>query len=62
LIAFLIIGVLLLGSFGIILAISNYSAEMASVYTPQDCPGVETAYGDKLEEFANNDYNYVKSH
>jgi len=47
--AFLIIAILLAGSFGIILAISAYSAKMAAVFPPQDCAGVENAYGTTLE-------------
>lgn len=39
--AYLIIAVLLAGSFGIIFAISKYSAKMAAVFPPQDCNGVE---------------------
>ena len=60
--AFLVIAILLAGSFGIIYAISTYSAKMANVFPPQDCPGVEAAYGTALEQYANDDYDYILGH
>ena len=60
--AFVIIAILLAGSFGIIFAISNYSARMAAVFPPQDCEGVKNAYGSTLEKYASEDYDYITSH
>lgn len=60
--AFLIIAILLAGSFGIIFAISGYSAKMAAVFPPQDCAGVEEAYGTQLERYANDDFDYIANH
>ena len=60
--AYLVIAVLLFGSFMIIFAISKYSATMAAIFPPQDCAGVETAYGTSLEKYANQDYDYINNH
>ena len=60
--AYVVIAVLLSGSFGIIYAISTYSAAMAKVFPPQDCEGVESAYGNLLEQYASDDYDYILSH
>lgn len=60
--AFIIIALLLGGSFGIIFVISGYSAAVAAVFPPQDCEGVTDAYGSTLEKYASLDYDYIKSH
>lgn len=62
LIAFLVIALLLMGSFGIIFAISTYSAKMAAVFPPQECAGVESAYGSDLERYASEDYDFIMKH
>lgn len=60
--AYVVIAVMLCVSFLIIFAISNYSATMAAIFPPQDCAGVQSAYGNSLEKYANNDYDYILAH
>ena len=43
---FCVVGVLLLGSLVIIYVISAFSMNLAAVFPPQDCAGIEAAYGD----------------
>ena len=59
--AFVIIGILLFGSFLVIYIISAYSANLAQVFPPTDCTGIELAYGETLKEYAVMDYNYIAS-
>lgn len=46
---FIIVGVLLLGSLIIIYVISAFSMNLAAVFPPTDCAGIEKAYGSQLE-------------
>lgn len=57
--AYAIIGVLLFGSLIVIYVISAYSANLAAVFPPTDCDGVQLAYGDELQTYAVFDYDYV---
>ena len=58
--AYIIIGVLLFGSLIIIYVISAYSANLAAVFPPVDCDGIREAYGDKLQDYAVADYDYIQ--
>lgn len=60
--AYCIIGVLLMGSLIVIYAISAYSADLAAVFPPISCTGVENAYGDNLQTYAVSDFNYIADH
>ena len=44
----------------VIYVISAYSANLAKVFPPTDCHGLELAYGDNLQEYAVMDYNYIQ--
>ena len=59
--AYLIIGVLLFGSLIVIYVISAYSANLAAVFPPVSCDGIEAAYGDKLQTYAVADYDYIEA-
>ena len=56
---FIIVGILLLGSLIIIYVISAFSMNLAAVFPPTDCAGIEAAYGDSLEVQAVNDYDFI---
>lgn len=57
--AYAIIGVLLFGSLIVIYVISAYSMNLAAVFPPTDCNGLQLAYGDELQTYAVFDYDYV---
>jgi|Transcript_26382 hypothetical protein len=59
--AFVIIGILLFGSFIFIYWVSAFSAEMASVFPTTDCELLSQAYGgyDKMKPYAVQDYDFV---
>lgn len=60
LIAFLIIIVLLFGSFVLIYAISAWSAELNAVFPPsQNCDEIDATYGNELQTYAGIDYFYI---
>ena len=60
--AYIIIGVLLFGSLIVIYVISAYSAKLASVFPPSvDCDGIKEAYGDELQTYAVDDYDYIQA-
>lgn len=57
--AYFVIGILLVGSAIFIYWISAFSADLATVFPPTNCNGVEKAYADKLQESAVEDYDFV---
>lgn len=57
--AFVIIGLLLAGSFVFIYWIQAQAAAMAVVFPPVDCAGIKKAYGSELQRYAVNDYDYT---
>lgn len=59
--AFFIIGILMFGSLIVIYIISAYSVNLARVFPPTNCDGIELAYGGNLQEYAVMDYDYIQS-
>ena len=57
--AFIIIGVMIFGSFIVIYVISAWSQDLASVFPATDCDGISKAYGDQLKTYAVSDYDFV---
>ena len=43
----------------VIYMISASSADLAAVFPPADCDGLDDAYGDKMQPYAVADYNYI---
>ena len=48
-----------MGSLVVIYVISAFSMNLAAVFPPTDCAGIEQAYGNQLETQAVNDYDFV---
>ena len=60
--AYSVIAFLLACSLIVIYVISAYSADLAAVFPPVSCKGIEDAYGDKLQVYAVADYDYIEAH
>ena len=53
------IAILLLCSFAFIYKVARTSAEIAREFPPFDCEAVEQTYGDQLQKYAVEDYDFV---
>ena len=58
--AFVIIGVMIFGSFIVIYVISAWSQDLASVFPATDCDGIKGAYGDQLQTYAVSDFDFTQ--
>jgi len=60
--AYVLITILLAISGLIIYVISQYSAGISNVFPAVECTSLIDAYGDSLEEYAIQDFNYITAH
>lgn len=58
-IAFSVVGVLLLGSFAFIYKVARTSADIAIEFPKVDCAAIADTYGTQLKKFASVDYDFV---
>ena len=58
-VAFTIIGILLAGSFAFIFTVARTSSEIARVYPKVDCDVIADTYGEQLQRYAVEDYDFV---
>jgi hypothetical protein len=59
--AWVVIAILMSGSFVFIYWVSTLSSEIARVFPTVDCPTLITNYGDQIDEFAVADYDFVNA-
>ena len=59
LVAFIIISILLLGSFAFIFKVARTSSEIARTFPKVDCETVEETYGSQMQTYAVRDYDFV---
>ena len=59
LIAFIIIGILLGGSFAFIYMVARKSSEIAREFPKVECDAVRDTYGNQLQRYAAEDYDFV---
>lgn len=59
--AYVIIGVLLFASLIVIYSISAFSANLAAVFPPVSCAGIESAYGNMIQPYAVADFDYINA-
>ena len=57
--AFVVIAILLFGSFIVVFIVAQYSSKIANRYPQVDCDIIESNYGDQLQTYAVDDYNYI---
>jgi hypothetical protein len=50
------------GSFAFIFWVSSFAAKVARVFPAVNCPNIIENYGDQIDEFAVDDYDYIKAH
>ena len=60
--AWVIILILMAGSFIFIWWVSAFSTSVARVFPTVDCEAALQTYGSEIEEFAVADYDFIKSH
>jgi len=61
LIAYSIVALLILASFVGIFLVANYQAEVSGVFPQVNCSDVKEVYGDDLQNFAVQDYDFITS-
>lgn len=61
-IAFVIIAILLFGSFIVVFIVASYSSTIANRYPPTvDCTAIDSDYGDQLSQYAFDDYKFTEA-
>ena len=58
--AFVVIAILLFGSFIVVYIVASYSSKVANTYPPVNCDLIESDYGyDQLGYYAVDDYDFI---
>lgn len=60
--AFIVIAILLFGSFIVVYIVANFSSKIANTYPQVDCDAIQTDYGTSLEAYAYYDWQYIQDH
>ena len=60
--AWIVILILMSGSFFFIFWVSSFKAQIARVFPTVDCTNVLANYGHQIDEFAVDDYNFIQEH
>lgn len=60
--AWIVIAILMSGSFVIVYYVSGLSAKIARVFPTVDCDTLLANYGSEIDEFALADYNFIEDH
>ena len=58
--AFVIIGLLLFVSFIIVYLVAAFSSKIANTYPPVNCETLDKDYGDQLQAYAVDDYDFIQ--
>ena len=57
--AFIVIAILLFGSFIVVYIVANYSSKVANTYPQVDCDALDKDYGTSLETYAYYDWQFI---